>query len=287
MVAMVFGSGCQTNRSAVQLRPPEMPKRSITPSKELPGKTVQVREGTNTFSLFIPRDYQATAPLQLTLHFHGAAWFAMQEHVRAGLKNPLLCVQLGEGSSVYRRAFEDPSRLKRLIQETQAHLGIKPQRADAYQLQISSFSAGYGAVREIVKVPEYFQRIRRIVLCDSLYAGFESPQLKSPAEENIRPWIPFVRAAAGGKKTFVLTHSEVPTETYANTAACAQALIRAVGAPIETARPPHALEYPLKYRGDLGNFHVWGYQGTDAQAHMTHVRHLADVWQELNRVGKP
>ena len=41
-------------------------------------------------------------------------------------------------------------------------------------------------------------------------------------------------------------------------------------------------QFPLQSRADLGNFHIWGYGGDDAQAHMTHARHMADVWRALH-----
>jgi hypothetical protein len=46
-------------------------------------------------------------------------------------------------------------------------------------------------------------------------------------------------------------------------------------------------EFPLLERADSGNFHLWGYGGQDAQAHITHVRHLADVWMALDAAQKP
>jgi hypothetical protein len=95
-----------------------------------------------------------------------------------------------------------------------------------------------------------------------------------------------------GEKTFVLTHSEVPTANYASSAECAWAIIEAVGAPRVMVIPgvipaSNDADFPLRYRSDVGNFHIWGYAGTNAEAHLTHVRHLADVWEALgaNKTG--
>ena len=38
---------------------------------------------------------------------------------------------------------------------------------------VSSFSAGFGGVRELLKVPEHVERIDALILADSLYAGYE------------------------------------------------------------------------------------------------------------------
>jgi hypothetical protein len=72
----------------------------------------------------------------------------------------------------------------------------------------------------------------------------------------------------------------------------AAALVLAVGGSLEPV-PPGSLaatkdpDFPLKLRFDRGNFHVWGYGGKDGQAHMTHARHLSDMWRAMNKAGAP
>jgi hypothetical protein len=159
-------------------------------------------------------------------------------------------------------------------------------------VDVSSFSAGYGALRELVKSPDYFKVIRRIVLLDSMYAAYDDAPAKQgrrkPVAEQIEVWAPFARAAVGGQKTFVMTHSAVPTGNYASSSECATALLELLKVSRELVRPETSPatsdpEFPLQSRGDAGNFHVWGYGGEDAQAHMTHARHMADVWGALDR----
>src|SRR6185503_19284126 len=121
------------------------------------------------------------------------------------------------------RAFENASRFGRVLGVIERQLGpIK-------DLEVSSFSAGYGAVREIIKQPEYFARIRTIVLADSMYAGLETNSVRKPLAEQIDVWVPFARAAIEGKKTFVFTYSAVPTSTYASSSECARALLATLG----------------------------------------------------------
>ena len=184
-------------------------------------------------------------------------------------------------------------RIIKLIQTTlRERMG--PANARVGQIDITSFSAGYGSVREIVKQDRYINLVRRIILSDSLYAGWDPASTQPgatsrPSAENIDPWRKFIKLAANGEKTCVLTHSMVPT-SYANTHACAKALIEVVAAPVteiklgETAAAKDE-HYPIAYRADLGKFHVWGYHGEDAQAHMTHVRHMAEVWLALDTCG--
>ena len=282
--------------SGSQPIPPPMPQRNIAPPKEpLPGETIVLDDRGTNFTLFLPKGWRVpdSGRVELTVHFHSAIWFAIQEHLRRGLSGPMIAFYPGEGSSTYRLPFEDRERFSRWLAMTEAELKKRgaPPETKIVTVDISSFSAGYGAVRELVKSPEYLKLIHRIVLSDSMYASFaETNQANAapkPAPEHIAPWIPFAKAAARGEKSFAFTHSEVPTAAYASSALCAAALTEAVGAPrieVATGSLPAATdpEFPLRYRSDLGNFHVWGYGGTNAAAHMTHARHLADVWKALD-----
>jgi len=264
-----------------------MPRRVIAKSATPPpGEQIEIEP---EYTLFVPDVWRKSShsSMVLTIHFHGEPWFVIEEHLRRGLREPLLCVALGQGSSVYRVQFEDQKKLSQLVDKIEKQLQTKVKAVD-----ISSFSAGYGAVREIVKSADYRRMIRRIVLCDSMYASFAPDSTTQPAADHIEPWIVFAKMAARGEKTFLLTHSQVPTATYANTAMCGSALIDAVGGSkvkvprgsLPATRDP---EFPLLTRTDIGHFHVWGYDGADTQAHLTHVRHLADAWRALNAADEP
>ncbi len=280
--------------------PPPMPARAIARGQEAQaGEQVVLNDQGTNFTLYLPKAWKIapSGEVALTVHFHSAIWFGIQEHLRRGLTGPLICFYPGEGSTVYRLAFEDRQRFGRWLRMVEKELKLRgtPENTRITMVDISSFSAGYGAVREIVKSPEYFSLLRRVVLSDSMYAGFEADALKDgirkPAREHLDPWVPLAKAAARSEKTMVLTHSEVPTSTYANTATCAAALIETVGAPRQSVAPGSSQaasdpEFPLKYRSDLGNLHIWGYAGTNAMAHMTHARHLADVWMSLDAAEK-
>ena len=271
--AVVFG--------AIAAEPPAMPQRAIAPDKApSAGRKISLADGDVKFTLFVPPKWNSTNSM-ITVHFHTAEWFVIQEHNRRGAQHPLATFYLGEGSTVYRRAFEDRERLGRVLDLVGRELSFKPGT-----IEISSFSAGYGAVREIVKELKYFERIQTIILADSMYAAFETNAVRQPSREHREVGVPFARAAMKGQKTFVVTYSMVPTTAYASSSECAHALLAMLGV---TEKPVAAdsitaasdEDFPLLRRADVGNLHIWGYAGTNAQAHMTHPRHIADLWNAI------
>jgi hypothetical protein len=285
-----------TSRARPLPEPPTLVWQAITPATELQGKVVDMADKGLKYTLFIPKGWTAPADgdVVLTAHFHGAHWFTIQEHTARGLKGPLLNFDLGLGSEAYKQPFEDEKRFAGMLRAVEKELrkrGGREVRVSA--VDISSFSAGYAAVRELLQVPEYFELIRRIVLLDSLYGAYKTGArgriVHEAASEHIQPWVPFAEAAVKGQKTFLITYSDVPTPSYANSADTATTLVRTVGVsiqPVAANSNPASSEpdYPLTRRADLGHFHAWGYAGKDQKAHLTHARHLGEFWQALDAV---
>ncbi len=164
-------------------------------------------------------------------------------------------------------------------------------------MEISSFGAGYAAVREILRTPEYVDLVNAIVLADSMYAGFENPggEDRRPMPGHVEPFVQFARLAAEGKKVFVATHCQMLTKGYASAADTARYLVGQMGGELspvngspETATPagdgaaaPADAEFPLVSRYDRGGLHVWGYAGADARAHEVHAAGMADFWRAV------
>ena len=276
--------------------PPPMPARAIAPSvSPPPGVTVELTNQGVRATLFLPVGWGAptNGTTRLVMHFHTIAWFTIQEHTRRGSKLPLLNFALGEGSATYAKPFVEPARFQGWLRVVEAELSRRgaPPDTRITAVDVSSFSAGYGAVREILKLETNRAVIARIVLCDSLYGGLVDTNAplgrRQVVPEHITPWIPFAQAAARGEKTFLLTTSDIQTIRYASTGECGAAVAAAVGVKFEsvaTKSCPAASEprYPLLRRADHGRFHIWNYGGDDAPAHLTHVRHLADLWLSLD-----
>ncbi len=78
----------------------------------------------------------------LLIHFHGAAWLAEVSARKWRKDASVLAVEIGVGSGVYSRAFSDPARFGQLLDEAGGRFS---------PVVVSGFSAGYGAVREILR----------------------------------------------------------------------------------------------------------------------------------------
>lgn len=258
-------------------------------TSDLSGETIPLRAGRIRATLHLPDGWEQV-PRRLAIHFHTADWVTFGEHRRAGYRFPVVSILLGSGSAKYQAPFFDESLFPELIRRVEQELRARGAQPGTVQhVDVASFSAGYGAVRELVQQTAARRLIRRIVLSDSLYAGLSSggdgtgPRVVQT--DQIACWLPFARDAVAGRTTFVLTHSQIPTPAYASTAECANALVAALALEAKPAAPGSSAStgnWPLLQRCDAGGFHVWSYGGTDANAHLVHPRNLAEVWQALD-----
>lgn len=292
MPATNVSSGTNTvQEPASMIAPPVMSPRAVAPpATPEPGERLWLDEAGVRFLLFLPEGWPHAPAGRLAAYFHVADWLAVGEHCRAGYAFPLAVFNLGTGSERYRAPFLSPETFPALLRRIEPELSRRhPASLPIRHIDVASFSAGYGAVRELVKQPTGLALIRRIVLADSLYGGLKpgvSAGERVVDPQHVDCWVPFAREAVAGSRAFVLTHTRVVTTSYASTAECAAALAAAVGV---VSQPPHpalpaAREpgFPLLSRADAGRFRIWDYAGTNALAHATHMHHLADVWRALD-----
>jgi hypothetical protein len=209
-------------------------------------------------SLLLPSK-QPPGRTDLLVHFHGAPWLVEQAARRALPRATVLAVQIGSGSGVYSRRLAGGAVLKELWQ--------RPWR----RRYVSAFSAGYGAVRELLKAPEFAESIDALVLADSLHAGHES------MEQDLAPFLALARRAAAGQTRFLLLHSEVFPGTYASTTETADWLLEQ----LNLKRRPVLRWGPLGTQqvseAKTGKFEARGFAGNSAPDHMDFL-HALETW---------
>ncbi len=281
---VIILAACASLRAAELPLPPhlDIPVPKLA-TNDIRGEQLMFDDRGVKFTLFLPQG--SSNATNIAAHFHTVASSAIASHVRRRSRDPLIVFALGSGSTAYRIPFEDTNRFARILTVIEKQMHERGATSRVSSVEISSFSAGYGAVRELVKSPRYFPLIRRIVLLDSIYGGLvpqpagNTNRVVESAHADV--WVPFARAAMRAEKTFVITLSDIQPMDFASTFEVTSALLDRVGLKLENvARSTN--ELALISRADAGNFHVWRYAGTNGPAHMAHVQHMAEVWRAID-----
>jgi hypothetical protein len=230
------------------------------------------RETLNVGKLFIPAKLAGRKRLPLFVHFHGAGWVA---EVAAAQTNccAVITVQSGSGSSSYAQQFSDRALFGTMLLEAGEQTGV------AFgPVWLTAWSAGHGAIREILATPEYYPKIDRVLLIDGLHTGYTGGK-PGPLESQLDPdhleiFLKFARDAVAGRKTMVVTHSEIFPGTFASTTETADWLLAKLGL---TRRPlvrwgPMGTQQLSEVRA--GRFLLIGYAGNSAPDHVDQFHSL-------------
>ena len=257
------------------------------PAASPPGRRAALHvEGA---AVFVPEGFRPAADgrLDLVVHLHGAPSVVEPALVEAGWSAALVTFNRKGLSSVYSQPFADPALFATLLQETAEALktlGVA-EHPRLGRVVVSSFSAGFGGVRELLKNPDHFARIDGLVMADSIYAGYAG----DPAGKRVDPMLMdgfrrFAVEAAAGRKTFVLTHSAQIPPGYASTTETADFLIAA----LHGAAKPDAIDlggWSTTRSCQRGRFLVLGFSGTAAEDHMAHLRRVALLWRRYRTLA--
>lgn len=209
----------------------------------------------------------AAGAADLVIHFHGAAWLPMQEAESTGLPLVVASVNLGAGSRRYSQPFDDPGVFN-VLRDRIAE-GSPPIR----RIFLTGFSAGYGAIRSILRQQ---QAVDGALLLDGLHASYvpdEKPLAEGGALDtaSLEPFVDMARRAAAGRTRFVLTHSEIFPGTFASTTEAADFILQSLG----LKRTPVLKWGPLGMQQlsevRRGGFVLLGFAGNTAPDHIDHL----------------
>ena len=258
-----------------QIRPVVMSEVAIGPATRITGGTTQpIIVGDAQATLFIPEGWKPKARNRVAIHFHSAAWYVVSQYQAAKFPDPILVCNFGQGSTVYARPFlSDPRSFdpwKRSLE-----FALKGKLGN---LVVTSFSAGFGAVRELIKQPDFLNRLEAVVLSDSMYGSFSTPRTVDP--EYAKCWIPLLERGLSGRTHVVVTCSAIAPDTYAGTHEVSKAVLELMGKSM-VLTPDEPGEQRLFRRFDERKLHVWHYEGVTPVAHMTQARHMADVLSRI------
>jgi hypothetical protein len=237
-------------------------------------------------TLFVPEGFRPREGLvDVVLHLHGAPRVIESALVEA--KWPAVLIEFNRKglSSVYTQPFADRKLFPRLLESALRSLS-EAKLADTPKLgkvAVSSFSAGFGGVRELLKVPEHFERIDTLILADSLYCGYEGDPVARKVDPRLMAGFrEFARKAASGSKSMVVTHSAQVPEGYASTTETADDLLQVVDGKATTNKIDRGDGWVQVREFHKGGLVVLGFEGVRPEDHMRHLRRIATIW-ELGR----
>ncbi|MEO1012493.1 MAG: hypothetical protein AAFX53_14400 [Bacteroidota bacterium] len=165
--------------------------------------------------LYLPPKAQNAKTPDLLIHFHGASFVPIKAVDQ--IENPfvLAAIHLGGGSSVNERPFMDPKVFKDLLDK----ITLKSSKNKLGKIYVSAFSAGYGAVRALLR--SHPDQIDGILLLDGLHTDYIPdgiPLAKGSRlnTEKLKVFLKYARTAVNGNKKILITHSEIFPGTFAS-----------------------------------------------------------------------
>jgi hypothetical protein len=249
------------------------------------GRSLTISAGS-AWKVFIPDTY-VTRPgnvADVIMHLHGDPQTVWNNAKWANLNAIVITANYGALSGSYQTPFSaDTTLFQTALDQALAKVRLEADIPDTLQwdqLVLSSFSAGYGGVREILKSATYRNNIDDLLAADSLYATTD-PVDQTPLDSQMVDYKTFALAAKNGQKTFLLSHSKVLTGTYENTIETADELMQYLGIS-PTAYSATGLGTLNYYRkAQTGNFRIWGANGATADDHSAHLRYIGDFFEQL------
>ena len=272
----------EIHQPATQIPSPTMDSirvRARIENKNVPGLSFKLENVlTRPVEIYVTDHNLQLQPVNLLIHFHGAGYVPRHAVYQSGRPFILATVNLGSGSSVYENPFRDqtafPELVKSVINSVSKRKSVAINISKTY---LSSFSAGYGAVREILKSD--ISAPDGIILLDGLHTDY-IPAGRTPAQggalngEKMRDFVQFARLAADGQKKFLITHSEIYPGAYASTTETADFIINS----LKLNRRPVLKHGPVGMQQlsetNVKGLTILGFTGNTAPDHIDHFHSL-------------
>lgn len=249
--------------------------------KELAGIRFQFTQfPPGKVEVFIPEPVMKAKKINLWLHFHGAAYIA--EHAAMQLKKKSLVavtLNMGSGSRAYSVPFSEPTVFSELIDSLTQNIQTKMRhRIQVQQVILSGFSAGYGAIRQILSSPDNYARVQSVLLLDGIHASYipEGQVLADGGRidsSNLEIYLKLAQDATQvhSSKRFLITHSEIFPGTFVSTTEACDYLLEQLDLKRKAVLkwgPPGMQQISESKRN---HFTIMGYAGNTGPDHGDHL----------------
>ncbi len=209
----------------------------------------------------------------LIIHFHGG------NAIRKAIVDTdttrgvfIVGVDLGAGSAAYERPFKDPEVFKNLLKNIEKEVAkyTRKNRVHIRRLALTGWSAGYGAIRAILR-QQAGKRVDAVALLDGLHSNYDKNNPLKLRADQLRPFVRFAKNAASGEKTMFVSHSSIVPPGYASTTETSHYLTKMLGISISRSSAqdsPHLSRYE---EAKIGNFLMRGYRGKEKDDHCAQI----------------
>ncbi len=251
---------------------------------EVPGHRTELASLKGAI-LFTSPKVKTNKSVPLIIHFHGAAWL-MEYHIAKNFPNAaLITVNLGSGSRVYGNPFSEAQMFQNLIDEASKILELKKGWSS---ITLVGFSAGYGAVRAILRHEANFQKVNNVLLLDGIHASYVPEGIRLAdggiiKADDLDSFIKFAREARAGKKNFMISHSEIFPATYASTTECVDYLLTTLALKRQAKLQKGPIGMQQLSRVDAKRFHIRGYAGNTGEDHGDQLQAMPE-WLKILRI---
>lgn len=287
IISSAFLCGCSAGKEAKPVQIDQFPSPMVDyirrheriENKDVPGVSIVLKDAlSKPVEVYFSDKSNESGPMDLLIHFRGSSY--VPKHAVYDSNHPLLLavVNLGSGSAVYENAFKDKSTFPKLVEmiyktaSERKAAKIKPSR-----IYLSSFSAGYGAVRAILK--NHQPMVHGIVLLDGLHTDYiPSRRVLSQGgrlnDENLKDFIQYAQLAIDNKKKLLITHSEILPGTYASTTETADFLICSLHLQRRPVLKWGPVGMQMLTETRAGGLTILGFAGNSAPDHVDHFHGL-------------
>lgn len=283
VIAAIPATGQQTAQNPSPMTDTTRPHPRIA-KVEVPGRRTELATLKGAI-LFASPKVNPDKAVPLIIHFHGVSWL-MEYHIGKHFpKVALITVNLGSGSRVYGTPFVEPAMFQNLIDEAGRVLGSKKGWSS---ITLVGFSAGYGAVRAILRHEQNFRLVNNVLLLDGIHASYV-PEGKRLADggvvkaDDLDSYVKFAREAVAGNKRFLISHSEIFPATYASTTECVDFLLSELKLKRNAKLKNGPVGMQQTSEVNVKGFHIRGYAGNSGEDHGDQLQAMPE-WLKLFKI---
>lgn len=215
----------------------------------------------------------------LVVHFHGLSSIQEKNFEQVRLNAAVVSINLGVGTDAYGAPFRDPRVFDRILARVDEELEKSGRKGDATlgRLALTAWSAGFVSVSRVLAHKKHRDRVDAVVLADGFFTAYTNIEKKVMNTSSLAPYAALTEEATRGEKLFAITHTAIPTVGYPSVGDTVGKLLEMTSltrTPSTTIGPREMHE---TYTVDRGSFHVRGYEGITANAHIKQIHAMGET----------